>query len=90
MVCWLICRWVNLWGLFCGGWASFLGSGWSELHGHLLGVREVLCYLATLCVIQVHLPVHLPCYDLPPLYPLGGIGLGWVGLGESDGRCVRA
>ena len=65
-----------------GGWASFLGSGRSELHGHLLGVREVLCYLATLCIFQVHLPVHLPCYDLPPLYPVGIICL----LGAGSGR----
>lgn len=55
------------------GRASFIGSGWFELHGHLLGVREVLYYLATPCVVQVHLPVHLPCYDLPPLCPFGFI-----------------
>ena len=67
-------------GCLVGGRASFLGSGWFELHEHLLGVREVLYYLATPCVIQVHLPVHLPCYDLPPLYPLWlyRIWLGWV------------
>ena len=29
------------------GWASFLGSGRSELHGHFLGVREVLNCSAT-------------------------------------------
>ena len=74
MVCCVLFSWLNLKGVVCSrGRASFLGSGWSELHGHLLGVREVLCYLATLCVIQVHLPVHLPCYDLPPLCPFGFI-----------------
>lgn len=25
-------------------------------------------YLTTSWFVQVHLPVHLPCYDLPPLY----------------------
>ena len=56
-------------GCLAEGRASFFGSGRFELHGHLLGVREVLYYLATPCVVQVHLPVHLPCYDLPPLCP---------------------
>ena len=93
MFCCLICGGGGgfKWGcLFIRGWASFLGSGRLELHGHFLGVREVLYYLATPCVIQVHLPVHLPCYDLPPLYPFGFIWCVYVGFGESDGRCVRA
>lgn len=25
-------------------------------------------YLSYILISQVHLPVHLPCYDLPPLY----------------------
>ena len=39
---------------------------------------------------QVHLPVHLPCYDLPPLWLFILLGIVCVEIGESDGRCVRA
>lgn len=46
--------------------------------------------LATSWFLQVHLPVHLPCYDLPPLSVLRVLGTGLRLLGESDGRCVRA
>lgn len=41
--------------------------------------------------VQVHLPVHLPCYDLPPFF---FVMLNYVDkrieFRESDGRCVRA
>lgn len=38
----------------------------------------------------MHLPVHLPCYDLPPLCSYGFLVIKIQELGESDGRCVRA
>lgn len=38
----------------------------------------------------MHLPVHLPCYDLPPLNEYLILIIGGFGLGEGDGRCVRA
>lgn len=62
------------------------------MHGDLLSVRETLCCLATPWMFfQAHLPVRLPCYDLPPLegayYLLVIID---VRSGEGDGRCVRA
>lgn len=38
----------------------------------------------------MHLPVHLPCYDLPPLCDCMVLITKVLGLGESDGRCVRA
>lgn len=47
----------------------------------------------------MHLPVHLPCYDLSPLgWPIvvlfnlgfGNIFLWKMVVVESDGRCVRA
>ena len=50
------------------GRASCLASGQPDLHGCLLSVREMLYCLSYALVNQVHLPVHLPCYDLPPLY----------------------
>lgn len=45
-------------------------AGWLRairLGEYLFSVREVLYFLATLWLFQVHFPVHLPCYDLPPL-----------------------
>lgn len=38
----------------------------------------------------MHFPVHLPCYDLPPLCSLKVLFKKCKELGESDGRCVRA
>lgn len=38
----------------------------------------------------MHLPVHLPCYDLPLLCSIYFLFNNRVELGESDGRCVRA
>lgn len=61
------------------------------MHRCLLGVSEMLNLLShALGLIQVHLPVHLPCYDLPPLVSALALGIfNCILTGESDGRCVR-
>lgn len=40
-------------------------------------------------MIQVHLPVHLPCYDFSLLYLFILLVIWFVYVEESDGRCVR-
>lgn len=50
----------------------------------------MLFCLATPRLSQVHLPVHLPCYDLPPLCSIVLLRTHLSELGESDGRYVRA
>jgi len=51
----------------------------------------MLCLSYTL-VIQAHLPVCLPCYDLSLLMPwcLSNMFRYSWGFEEGDGRCVRA
>lgn len=46
--------------------------------------------LSYILILQVHLPVHLPCYDFSPLFLDDLLVSMMIYVEEGDGRCVRA
>lgn len=46
--------------------------------------------LSYILILQVHLPVHLPCYDFSPLFLDDLLVSMIIYVEEGDGRCVRA